>query len=91
MWLTALVLVTSLCAKHHHSHHHHHHGNHSHGYRNRWSGGGFGYMNVGFGFGYPFGINYADGPSFSDPYYYPRGYYVGPYAAYAGPVITYGW
>ena len=48
-------------------------------------------MNVGFGFGYPFGINYADGPSFSDPYYYPRGYYVGPYAAYAGPVITYGW
>lgn len=60
-------------------------------------GGGFGYVGINAGFALPFGGAYwADGPQGSNPYYgtpvnyggFPAPY---GYAAYAGPVVYWGW
>jgi hypothetical protein len=68
------------------------------GYRNgNGYGGGYGYVGVNVGIGLPLGGTYwADGPQGSNPYYgtpvnyggFPAPY---GYAAYAGPVVYWGW
>lgn len=56
---------------------------------------GSGFWSFGFAVGGPFGgVVYADGPQGSFPYYgTPVGYYYPPYgyAAYAGPMVYYGY
>ncbi len=66
-------------------------------YNRNGYGGGYGYLGINIGFAAPFGgVYYADGPQGSNPYYgtpvnyggFPAPY---GYAAYAGPVVYWGY